>query len=165
MFSPVADRGTLILGLGNVLLTDEAVGAAVLRSLEADAASDPALTLLDGGTLSFTLAGPIGAAKQLIVVDAAAMGEPPGSVLLFEGPAMDEQLSRNAKSVHEVSLADLLDIARLTDSLPRKRALIGIEPGRVDWGSELTPAVAAAVPEAAAAVRRLLQRWRSESCA
>jgi hydrogenase maturation protease len=162
MISPVADRHTLILGLGNVLLADEAAGAAVLRALEADASADPALTLLDGGTLSFTLAGAIGAADHLIVVDAAAMGEPPGSVRLFEGPAMDEQLSRNATSVHEVSLADLLDIARLTDSLPAKRALIGIEPGRVDWGNELTPAVAAAVPEAAAAVRTLLRRWRSE---
>ena len=75
---------------------------------------------------------------------------------------MDEQLTRHAKSVHEVSLSDLLDIARLTDSLPARRALIGIEPARVDWGSELTAPVAAAVPRAVTAVRSLLQHWRDE---
>jgi hydrogenase maturation protease len=151
---------TLILGLGNVLLTDEGVGAAVLQALAPTAAADPDLILLDGGTLSFTLSGPIGDAARLIVVDAAALGEPPGTVRVFEGEAMDAQLSRHAKSVHEVSLADLLDMARLTDSLPPRRALIGIEPATVDWGDTLTPAVADAVPKAVAEVRRLLDLWR-----
>jgi hydrogenase maturation protease len=154
--------GTLILGLGNLLLSDEGVGVAVLQGLAQDAATDADLTLLDGGTLSFTLAGPIADAERLIVVDAAAMGDPPGSIRTFEGEAMDRQLSRNAKSVHEVSLADLMDIARLTDSLPCQRALIGIEPERVDWGSELTPSVATAVPKAIDAIRTLLVRWRSD---
>jgi hydrogenase maturation protease len=153
---------TLILGLGNVLLADEGVGAAVLRALEPMAAADDDLHLLDGGTLSFTLAGPIGEAARLIVVDAAALGEPPGTVRVLEGAAMDAQLSRNAKSVHEVSLADLLDMARLTDSLPPRRALIGIEPATVDWGDALTPAVADAVPVAVAAVAQLLADWRDD---
>lgn len=151
---------TLVLGLGNVLLTDEAVGAAVLAALQPDAEQDPSLILYDGGTLSFTLAGPIGDAARLIVVDAAAMGDPPGSVRVFEGEAMDRQLSRHAKSVHEVSLADLFDIARLTDTLPPARALVGIEPQRVDWGERLTPPVAAAVAIAADEIRALLRRWR-----
>jgi hydrogenase maturation protease len=99
----------------------------------------------------------------MIVVDAAALGEPPGTVRVFEGDAMDRQLRRHAKSVHEVSLADLMDIARLTDSLPARRALIGIEPGHIDWGDTLTPAVAAAVPVAVAEIDRLLRQWRGEN--
>lgn len=154
---------TLILGLGNVLLTDEAVGAAVLAALEPLATADPDLLLLDGGTLSFTLAGPIAEAARLIVVDAARMDQPPGSVRVLEGAAMDAQLSKHANNVHEVSLSDLFDIARLTDSLPARRALVGIEPERVDWGSELTPAVAAAVPAAVAQIQDLLARWRAET--
>ncbi|WP_462320046.1 hydrogenase maturation protease [Halochromatium sp.] len=156
-------KGTLILGLGNILLTDEAVGAAVLKALQPIADTDPDISLYDGGTLSFTLAGPIGDAGRLIVVDAAAMGDPPGTVRLFEGVAMDQQLSKHAKSVHEVSLADLFDIARLTDTLPRQRALIGIEPQQVDWGDQLTPAVAAAVPRVVSEIQTLLQRWRDTS--
>jgi len=153
-------EGTLILGLGNILLSDEALGAAVLEAMEPIAADDPDLRLYDGGTLSFTLAGPIGDAQRLIVVDAAVMGDAPGSVRLFEGRAMDQQLSRHAKSVHEVSLADLFDIARLTDSLPNQRALIGVEPLKVDWGDQLTPEVAAAVPKVVRQIQTLLSRWR-----
>jgi hydrogenase maturation protease len=153
---------TLVLGLGNVLLTDEAVGAAVLKALVPLAAARPELSLMDGGTLSFTLAGPIGDADRLVVVDAAKMGQAPGTVRVLEGEAMDAQLSRHANNVHEVSLADLFDIARLTDSLPARRALIGIEPERVDWGDELTPVVAAAVPQAVAEIQALLARWESK---
>jgi len=153
---------TLILGIGNTLMTDEAVGPRVVARLAAEDASD-AVAYLDGGTLSFTLAGPIAESPRLIVVDAAAMGATPGTVRVFEGAAMDRQLSLNAKTVHEVSLADLLDIARLTDTLPAQRALIGIEPSLVDWGSELTPAVADAVGEAMAQARGLLARWDAEA--
>ncbi|MBK1722266.1 HyaD/HybD family hydrogenase maturation endopeptidase [Thiocystis violacea] len=150
---------TLILGLGNVLLTDEAVGAEVLKHLETTTDLGAECTLMDGGTLSFTLAGPIGDCEQLIVVDAAAMGDPPGTVRVFEGEAMDRQLRSHAKSVHEVSLADLMDMVRLTDQLPAERALIGIEPQLVDWGEQLTPAVAAAVPRAIAEIQSLIARW------
>lgn len=150
---------TLILGLGNILMTDEAVGAEVIRRLEADTAPSASLRFVDGGTLSFTLAVPIGECPQLIVVDAAAMGDPPGSVRVFEGAAMDRQLRAHANSVHEVSLSDLMDMARLTDTFPIRRALVGIEPERIGWGERLTPAVAAAVPLAVARIRELLADW------
>lgn len=154
---------TLLLGLGNTLLTDEAVGPRVVARMQAEGAPCEDIRYLDGGTLSFTLAGPIAECSRLIVVDAAVMGGPPGTVRVFEGDDMDRQLTLHAKSVHEVSLADLLDIARLTDTLPRQRALVGIEPALVDWGSDLTPQVAAAIPEAIARIRELLTRWEAQS--
>ena len=154
---------TLLLGLGNTLLSDEAVGPRVVERMQAEADATDGIRYLDGGTLSFTLAVPIAECRRLIVVDAAAMGTPPGTVRVFEGEAMDRQLSLHAKSVHEVSLADLLDIARLTDSLPPHRALVGIEPAEVDWGSELTPAVQTAIPEAMVRIRELLTSWDSQA--
>ena len=75
---------------------------------------------------------------------------------------MDRQLSGKGKSVHEVSLADLMDMARLSDTLPQRRALVGIEPAEVDWGDALTSTVAAAVPAAMEAVRTLVARWGTE---
>lgn len=150
---------TLILGLGNLLMTDEAVGAEVVRRLSAQFEPDDSVLCLDGGTLSFTLATPIGDCRRLIVVDAAAMGEPPGTVRLFEGESMDQRLRTSAKTVHEVSLADLMDMVRLTDSLPPRRALVGIEPASIDWGEHLTPEVEAAVPLAIERIQALLARW------
>lgn len=154
---------TLLLGLGNTLLTDEAAGPLVVGRLKAEDQTEGRILYLDGGTLSFTLAGPIADCQRLIVVDAAAMGTPPGTVQVFEGTAMDRQLSLHAKTVHEVSLADLFDIARLTDTLPERRALVGIEPAVVDWGSEPTPVVQAAIPEAMARVHNLIAAWDAEA--
>ncbi|EIC19527.1 HyaD/HybD family hydrogenase maturation endopeptidase [Thiorhodovibrio frisius] len=152
-------QSTLILGLGNTLLSDEGVGPLVVQHLKEEADPAAPLQFLDGGTLSFSLAGPIEDCHCLIVVDAAAMGDPPGSVRVFEGETMDRRLRQHAKSVHEVSLADLLDMVRLTDRLPERRALVGIEPAVVDWGDSLTPAVEAAVPMAMARVKEMLRRW------
>ena len=154
---------TLLLGLGNTLLTDEAVGPRVVERMQTEGDATDGIRYLDGGTLSFTLAVPIAECRRLIVVDAAAMGTRPGTVWVFEGEAMDRQLRLHAKTVHEVSLADLLDIARLTDSLPPRRALVGIEPAVVDWGSELTPEVRGAVTEVIVRVRELLARWDAEA--
>ena len=144
-----------------MLLADEAVGALAVRRLADEHPLDDSLLCLDGGTLSFSLAIPIGDSPQLIVIDAAVMGDAPGTVRVFEDADMDLQLTRHATSVHEVSLADLLDIARLTDSLPARRALIGVEPAVVGWGDGLTPAVEAALPEVLERVRALLARWDS----
>jgi hydrogenase maturation protease len=158
-------ESTLILGLGNALLADEGVGVEVIRRLEAELGHRDDLIFLDGGTLSFTLAAAIADSRRLIVVDAAASGAPPGTVCVFEGSAMDRQLRGAGKSVHEVSLSDLMDIARLTDTLPSRRAIVGIQPNTVDWGDALTPPLAAAVPEAMTAVENLIARWDADSAA
>ena len=158
----MTNASTLILGIGNVLMTDEGVGPEVVRRLESALGPRESLVFMDGGTLSFTLAGPIGEHPRLIVVDAAALGESPGAIRLFEGADMDHQLRTQARSVHEVSLSDLMDMARLSDTLPERRALIGIEPQVIDWGERLTPEVESAVPRAMRLVESVLARWDAE---
>ena len=150
---------TLILGIGNTLLTDEGIGVHVIRYLMSHLDDKNNVELLDGGTLSFTLAEPIAAHDNLIVVDAARLGEPAGTVRCFEGDAMDRYLTGNRHSVHEVGLTDLLDIARLSGTFPNRRALIGVEPHSLDWGEELSPQVLPAVEEVAKCVYALLDRW------
>jgi hydrogenase maturation protease len=54
-----------------------------------------------------------------------------------------------------------MDAMRLRGDLPEKRALIGIEPQDMDWGTRPTEAVAAALPEAAAHAHQLVRNWRS----
>ena len=154
---------TLILGIGNTLLTDEGVGVHVVRHLAEHHADEPDVTFLDGGTLSFTLAGDIADHEALIVVDAARLDGPPGTVRCFEDQQMDRYLGRAQMSVHEVGLSDLMDMARLSDTLPRRRALVGIQPEILDWGDRPSPAVEPAVREAAQLVLDLVRRWRAEA--
>jgi hydrogenase maturation protease len=156
---------TLILGLGNALLADEGVGVEVVRRLKTELAHRGDLRFLDGGTLSFTLAGPIADSRRLIVVDAAALGAAPGTVRVLEGDAMDRLLRTPGKGGHEVSLADLMDMARLSASLPERRAVVGIQPSKIHWGAQLTPTLEAAVPAAMAAVRDLIALWDAQDLA
>jgi hydrogenase maturation protease len=153
---------TLVLGIGNSLLADEGVGVHVIRALEGVFQPGDGVDLLDGGTLSFTLAGPIGEAGALIVVDATQLMAAPGSLHVFEGEAMDRFLVGNKKSsVHEVGLMDLMSIAKLTETWPTRRALVAIQPEKVDWGEDPTDAVAAAVPLACERIRSLIEGWRN----
>ena len=153
-------RTTLILGIGNNLLTDEGIGVHVVRHLEAHHANEPGVTYLDGGTLSFTLAEPIAEHDNLIVVDAARFGEPAGTLRCLEGAEMDRYLTGNRASVHEVGLMDLFDISRLSGTFPDHRALIGVEPESLDWGEFPSPAVAPTITPAAAMALQLARRWR-----
>jgi len=153
---------TLVLGIGNTLLSDEGIGVHVIEFLRRQHSAPTGVVYLDGGTLSFTLAGEIEVADNLIVVDAAQLGDPPGTVLCMTGSRMDRFLGSGRRSVHEVGLLDLLDIARLTDTLPENRALVGIQPDIIDWGEQPTAAVSAAIPIAADQISTLLAAWRCQ---
>src|SRR5512143_493284 len=152
---------TLVLGIGNTLLTDEGVGIHVLQALEPELGDMPGVTLLDGGTLSFTLAGPIEEADALIVVDAANIKNKAGEWALLEGEEMDAFLMSNRKaSVHEVGLTDLRAIAILAGHWPAKRAMLAIRPHTIDWGEQPTPAVAAAIAPVCAAIIEQIREWQ-----
>jgi len=153
-------KSYLVLAIGNTLLTDDGVGAKVVEYLERNDELPADVRLIDGGTLSFSLAAELDDLAGLIVVDASRFRSPPGSFRCFINAEVDAQLQGGGRSVHEVGLSDLLDIARLTGQLPERTALVGIEPADTDWGEELSPAVQAAVPEAAALVTGLIDDWR-----
>lgn len=153
---------TLILGIGNTLLSDEGAGIHMLDFLARHHADLPGVDCIDGGTLSFTLAAWIEAADNLIVIDAADLEAEPGTIELFTGPAMDRFAGRTKRSVHEVSLGDLLAIAHLTDALPENRALVGIQPQHIDWGSSLSEPVRRALPQAARTVVELVRQWQPQ---
>ncbi len=153
------NKNTLILGIGNSLLSDEGAGIHILDYLREHYPGLQDVALLDGGTLSFTLLPYIEDAANLIVVDAAELGAVPGRVEVFRGEVMDRFAGRPRRSVHEVSLADLLAISHLTGILPHNRVLIAIQPQNLDWGSQLSGPVAAALPLAARRVVDLARQW------
>jgi len=154
-------QATLVLGIGNTLLTDEGLGIHLLDYLRQHHADQPGVTYLDGGTLSFVLAPDIEDCENLLVLDAAQFNEAPGTVKLLIGAEMDRFVGHGKRSVHEVGLVDLLAIARLRDRLPRNRALLGIQPAEFGWGEAPSDVVARAMPEAARQVLGLLYKWQT----
>ena len=157
---PLVMAPTLVLGFGNVLLSDDGAGVQLVERLRAELGSQAA-EFGDGGTLSFSLLTYVEATDSMLVIDAADLNSTPGTIDLFEGAEMDAFLkSSRRRTVHEVGLIDLLDMARLEDCLPSQRALLCIQPGRIDWSETLSAPVAEALPEAARLARATLQRWQ-----
>jgi hydrogenase maturation protease len=153
-----ASRSALVLGVGNPLMTDDGVGLKVMEGLRRSCAFDD-VEFLDAGTLSLVLLPRIERCRRLLVLDAARLGAPPGTVRVLENVDMDAFLRESGSTVHDVGLRDLLDAARLTGALPTPRALVGVQPELVGWGTHCSPAVEAAIPEALAYARALLERW------
>lgn len=153
---------TLVLGIGNPILQDDGVGVYVVQQLKAMQPAFPGVEFLDGGTLSFSLIGEIESVDNLIVIDAAQLDSESGSVRTFIGEDMDQFLGQQKNSsVHDVTLIDLMSIAMLSDQLPTRRALIGIQPASLDLGTELTAAIAEAIPQACNITMELLKKWNT----
>ncbi len=151
---------TVILGLGNPLRGDDGAGLLAMEALRTRSPRQDC-RFVDGGTLSFPLTEVLGEAARLIVIDAARFDAPAGTVRVFVDEAMDDFVARHpCSSVHEVGLAELLDMVRLLDALPAPRALIGIRPRSVDWSPVPSPEVAAAIPRACEQARTLLAAWQ-----
>lgn len=150
-----------VLGIGNSLMTDDGIGVHVLNRYAADN-RDPEVSCLDAGTVGLALMTRLSGLDGIIAVDAMRLRKTPGTLTVLAGPAMDAHLRNHHGSVHELGLSDIMDALRLSDDLPRYRALVGIEPEAVDWGTEPTPAVAARLPDAVDAITALLAQWRKE---
>ncbi len=136
----------LVLGLGNVLLEDDGIGAAAVAVLLEGYQVPAGVRVLDGGTLGLSLLPYLESADALILVDAVKADAPPGHVVRLDGdeggPAVATRLSP-----HQVGVADLLDGARWLDRYPARVVLLGLVPESMELAVGLSPRVRAALPE------------------
>lgn len=157
---PATKRKIAVVGIGNSLLTDDGAGIHALERF-ADNNADEEVICIDGGTVGLALLDRLSNLDGLIVFDAMKLSLKPGTLTVLTGDGMDAHLRRQKGSVHEVGLSDLMDALRLRGDLPEKRALIGIEPEDMGWGTWPTPVVAAALPDACGEARNLVRRWQA----
>ena len=151
-----------VVGIGNNLLQDDGVGIHALQHFESHHSSED-VECLDAGTVGLAMMNRLSNLDGLVAVDAMRLGKPPGTITILQGEDMDAHLRNHHGSVHELGLSDILDALRLCDDLPPNRALVGIEPENMDWGTEPTEKVAAAVPDAANHIRDLVRDWQHRS--
>ncbi|PKO35273.1 MAG: hydrogenase 2 maturation endopeptidase [Betaproteobacteria bacterium HGW-Betaproteobacteria-7] len=135
-----------VLGIGNILLSDEGVGVRVVEALASRASWPDDIELIDGGTCGMEMLDQLEELDLLVVVDCVRGGRPPGTPVVLRGEAVPV-FFRTKLSPHQIGLADVLASLELTGRAPRETVIVGIEPESLALGMELTPAVGARLPE------------------
>jgi len=135
---------TKVVGVGNLLLSDEGVGVHVVKQLMG-MALPPGVEVIDGGVSGLGLMGTLIGADRLIVIDAVRAGEAPGSIYRFGIEDLTKYPERYKMSVHEIGIVEVLHLSRLLDRTP-KTTIIGVEPKSLEMGMDLSPEIHARVP-------------------
>lgn len=130
----------LVLGIGNILLKDEGVGVRLIEAVEQEFIIPEGVELLDGGTAGVELLDHISERKLLVIVDVMRNGHSPGTVYRVEGEEVPASFMTNI-TPHQLGISNLLAIAQLTDSLPERIVLFGIEPEDISTGLGLSDPV------------------------
>ena len=133
--------GKVVLGIGNVLLSDEGIGCHVANALEEIPIPD--VKAIDGGTCPDVVQLLEGADK-LIIVDAVEGGGIPGQIYRFHL----EDITLEQKpflSLHDMGLVDNLMLMKLRHSVG-ETVIIGVEPREIEWGLELSPELQEKMP-------------------
>ncbi|MBV6476870.1 MAG: HyaD/HybD family hydrogenase maturation endopeptidase [Rhodocyclaceae bacterium] len=137
---------TVILGIGNTILSDEGVGVHAAERLRAAYELPEGVEVIDGGTAGMELLDPLSDVDLLLVLDAVKARRAPGTVILLTGDEVPV-FFRAKLSPHQVSICDVLASLEFAGNPPRDLVLIGCEPLSLELGTELTPTVAEKVPE------------------
>ena len=152
---------TLVLGIGNVLMNDDAAGVRVVQALAEKYTFAAEVQLLDGGTLGLDLLPYLEGVDRLLVVDAVETGGTPGTLVRLMGDDIPLTLATKV-SPHQMGLKDLLLVADLQGYAPAEMVLLGVQPGSIEMDIELSPEVAAAVVLLEGKVLEELSLWGIE---
>jgi len=135
----------VVLGVGNILLTDEGVGVKVVKELEQRYDFPSHVKLVDGGTQGLWLMSTIQQADRLIVVDAVLGKGEPGTIYRLERDDLPKGL-RVKQSAHDSDLLEALTLCSLIDAEPSSCVVVGIQPANItEFSTELTDVIAGKV--------------------
>lgn len=146
---------TLLLGVGNLLLSDEGVGVRTIEALEQRFSFPDGVVLQDGGTSGMELLEVMASRDLIVVIDAVQSDSEAGSLFILEDNDVPAYFTERL-SPHQLGLADVLMALQMTDEFPRKLVLLGIEPASLAPGMVLSPVVARAMEAAITQVIRIL---------
>jgi hydrogenase maturation protease len=160
MMSDVVPFRIGLLGLGNLMRSDDAVGMLTVRKVTDDGRLPEAVRVIEGETLGLDLLGCLDGISHLLALDAVDTGAAPGTLVRFEGRELSHLPA--SKSVHLLGFSDLMNVLRLMEAAPAEVVLLGVQPESTDWGTALTPVVEAAKSTLADALLKQIEHWVEE---
>jgi hydrogenase maturation protease len=146
----------IVAGLGNLLLRDDGIGVHAARALAADPPADA--LILDIGTAVLHALSFLEPGSRVLAIDAVQAGGTAGALYLLDGRAAAPPGAR--ASAHAWGLGAAM---RLLPGGEKKVEILilGVEPERIEYGTDLSPTLAAGLPRLVAKARDLAQRWQT----
>ena len=134
-----------ILGLGNILLSDEGFGVHFVRHIENKYSMPENIEIIDGGVMGYVLLDIFDRSDVMIVIDCIKLDDEPGSIFRFTN---EEFLTKipPPTSAHEVKFADVMIKAEMMADLPDMIFLCIIPKQYKDMDLEMTDELKTRIP-------------------
>jgi len=145
----------MVMGLGNILLSDEGAGIHLLSELK-NHDLPIGTELVDAGTAGMNLLYLMEGVERLVIVDSICTDAEAGAIYRLTLQDIYECPPRLSISFHQISLLDVLSQGIYLGKLPTALVIYGIQPKSLDWGVELSNEVKARLPKLAELVCREL---------
>ena len=138
-----------ILGIGNLLLSDEGFGIHTIHYLEQNYTFPEDIRLNDAGTAGIYMAPFLEECDPILVIDVVALDAEPGSVHCFSSKDIGAGTIPSKMSPHQLGLLEMLEICKLRDCQPETVEFFCVVPADLQTSMELSPQVAPRVKEIA----------------
>ncbi len=151
---------TLVLGIGNLLWSDEGFGVRAVAALNEGWRFPESVTLMDGGTQGLYLLPYVQTYRRILVFDAIDYGLEPGTLQVVRDGDIPSYLGVGKMSLHQSCFQEVLQLAQISGKVPESAVLVGVQPQVLkDFGGSLTDVVRAKLPEALAVGLEVLASW------
>jgi len=156
-------KDVVVIGLGNILLSDEGVGVHIVRQLSNQSAEGetsplggqdkfPNTDFIEAGAAGMNLLHLIANRKKAVIIDCAKMGEKPGTIRRFTAEEVVSVKHLTHFSLHEVDILQVLNLSKQLGECPAEVVFFGIEPESLGPGQKLSNTLSAKIDSYIAAV-------------
>ncbi len=145
-------KDVVIIGLGNVLLSDEGIGVHLVRQLAKQQDNFPNVEFIDAGAAGMNLLHLIANRKKAVIIDCAKMGEKPGTLRRFTADEVVSVKHLTHFSLHEIDILQVLNLSKQLGECPAEVIFLGIEPESLNPNQNLSKTLSAQIDSYAAAV-------------
>jgi hydrogenase maturation protease len=131
-------KDTIVIGLGNLLMSDEGIGIHLIRKLSEHQDEFPSVEFIDAGTGGLNILHLIANRKKAVIIDCAKMGKKPGTIKQFEPADVQTTKKMTHFSLHEADILRIIELSRQLGECPNQIAIFGIEPESLELGQSLS---------------------------
>jgi hydrogenase maturation protease len=147
-----------ILGIGNLLLSDESFGVHVIEFLNEQYSFPDTVTVFDGGTAGIYMAPFLEEHDPIFVVDVVNLGDAkPGNLYTFTAEDARNGSMQTRMSPHQLGILEILDICKLRDIQPETVEFYCVVPESMETGLEMTETVSSQIPKVSDLLVKRLQ--------